>query len=116
MEGLALPFTPKWEMVLNAEYSFPVKANLDAFVLGNTKYQTLSYTHLGETPATSVAPYALTDLQAGFKSSNGNWRAYVWGRNVFDRYYWYSTSRLIDSTGRMTGMPATFGVGFSGHF
>jgi iron complex outermembrane recepter protein len=34
----------------------------------------------------------------------------VWGKNIFDKYYWNNVNVSQDSIARYTGMPATFGI------
>jgi len=47
-------------------------------------------------------------LRAGIESDH--WRLEVWGKNVFDKYYWNTAYPAFDAIVRYTGMPATYGV------
>jgi len=107
--GTALPFAPKWQLTGNARYEWPLDDHLKGFAAANVTYQSVSYGLLGEVPIAALKPYSLTDLQAGIASSDGKWRGYVWGRNVFDNYYVASVIRVTDLTTRAAGMPATYG-------
>jgi len=61
-----------------------------------------------------VPGYALVDLRAGIE--RGPWMFQVWGRNVFDEWYWGSSNHVNDVLLRYTGMPATYGMTFSYRF
>ena len=54
--------------------------------------------------------YALLSLRTGVETSNGRWRAELWGRNVTDKYYLTGTIRAADYFSRFAGMPATYGI------
>jgi outer membrane receptor protein involved in Fe transport len=58
-----------------------------------------------------VPAYALVDLRAGLME--GPWMVQIWGRNVFDKWYWASSNHVNDVLLRYTGMPATYGISFS---
>lgn len=113
LDGTVLPFAPQWQLSANARYEFPVSPDLNGFLGVNLSYQSKSYSDLGELDLTRVRGYTLTDIQAGVASDDGNWRAYVWGRNVFDTHYWFNQVRLVDTVSRWTGRPATYGVTLS---
>ena len=37
----------------------------------------------------------------------------VWGKNLFNKYYWTNVISSADSAARFAGMPTTFGVTLS---
>jgi outer membrane receptor protein involved in Fe transport len=55
-----------------------------------------------------VPAYTLVDLRAGIVS--GPLLVQVWGRNVFDKWYWTAADHVNDVLLRYTGMPVTYGV------
>jgi iron complex outermembrane recepter protein len=118
--GTAIPFTPKWQLTANADYTFPLSDRLDGFAGLTVSYRSSavsvvggSYTpssFVGETKSPYVIDgYTLVDLRAGVSAANGRWRAELWGKNVFDTYYWTNVFEAYDTVGRLTGMPATYG-------
>jgi outer membrane receptor protein involved in Fe transport len=115
-DGTKLPFVPEWQLTGTARYAHPVTQNVDAFVSSTVTYQSKSYGSLGEIQTTYLPPYALTDAQVGIERNDGSWRAFLWGRNIFDKYYWTASNRLVDTFGRFAGQPATYGVAFTGRF
>jgi outer membrane receptor protein involved in Fe transport len=61
-----------------------------------------------------VRAYTLVDLRAGVEA--GPLRVMLWGRNVFDKWYWNSSNHVNDVLLRYTGMPRTYGVTVSYRF
>lgn len=55
-----------------------------------------------------IDSYTLVNLRAGVESDR--WRVEVWGKNVFDKYYWSTAYPAFDTITRYAGMPATYGV------
>jgi iron complex outermembrane recepter protein len=127
VKGASFPYTPKWSMQSDVQYSFPLRGSWSAFVGANVNYRTWTYAVLGvpTNPAYrsytlasdyEIPGYALLDLRAGFESSDGKYRVQFWGRNVTDRYYWIHVIKIQDTVARVTGQPATFGVTLSTRF
>jgi outer membrane receptor protein involved in Fe transport len=108
--GESFPNTPKWQLVADADYQWPVTDRLDAFVGGGVTYQSQTNSQLGDLPILSVNARALVDLRGGVQSADGTWRMEAWGRNVGNVYYWTAANRSIDTVVRFTGLPATYGV------
>lgn len=109
-KGTVLPYAPKWQLSASARYEWPLRDNVKGFVGANIAYQSLSYGNIGQDNILKIKPYSTTDLQLGVEGEDGKWRAYVWGRNVFNAYYWNNVAKLIDTVDRWAGMPATYGV------
>jgi outer membrane receptor protein involved in Fe transport len=131
--GARLPFTPKWSNVLDAEYRYTLPSGGTPFfgITANSRTQSdaafggseISYP---ASPTTHVAPgviypdlingYTLVDLRAGYESADGKWRVMLWGKNVFDQYYWVSVVTASDTTTRLTGRPVSYGITLSYKF
>lgn len=114
IKGEHFPNTPKWQIVGDAQYDFPLAGSLNGFVGGNISYRSSSFAAFGEAPLYALESYTLVDLRAGVESADGRWRAQVWGRNITNEYYGIHVSHVIDTVNRTAGMPATYGftVGF----
>ncbi len=112
-KGEAFPNTPKWQGSIAADYSFPLSASLNGFVGANATLRSKTNGGLGENEVLKIDGYTLVDLRAGISSSDDRWRFSVWGRNVFDKYYWTNAYRIADVSARFAGMPATFGATLS---
>jgi iron complex outermembrane recepter protein len=114
--GEAFPNTPKWQMVADVDYRWPINESLNCFVGGGLFHQDKTNSQLGELPSLNVKAYSLVDLRAGVESQTGNWRLSVWGRNVGDAYYWTAANRNLDTIVRFTGRPASYGLSLSYRF
>jgi len=109
-KGEAFPNTPKWQFVSDANYSWSVMENLNAFVGGGVTYQSETNSQLGDLPSLNVKGYTLVDLRAGVESPDRRWKLSVWGRNVGNTFYATTINRNLDTTVRFAGMPATYGL------
>ncbi|WP_229813661.1 TonB-dependent receptor [Novosphingobium colocasiae] len=127
LSGNPLPYTPKWSGVINGDYKFSAlggrpfigvtmkfRSKQDAAIGGGV-------TTLPDGPRYRVHPgvgkhpyvidaYATVDARAGFEAEDGSWRVMIWGKNIFDKYYWTAVVPSSDSSARLTGKPATYGV------
>jgi len=110
VKGEALPNTPKWQLTGDAEYSFPVGGNFDAYVGGSVSYRSSAFANFGEQPELLIKKYALVGLRAGLTDADNRWRVQIWGQNITNKYYSTNIGRQVDTLTRFAGMPATYGV------
>ncbi len=135
-KGLAFPNTPKWNVNASVDYETPVTADLNAFVGATMLYQSktiglfarpeqISLVDLDSTQkpgvkvpgdAFDIKAYTTVDAQLGVSSQAGGWKAWIWGKNVFNTYYWTNATQSFDSIYRLAAMPATYGVSVSMRF
>jgi outer membrane receptor protein involved in Fe transport len=130
--GTPIPFTPKWEFAVSADYSIPINSNMRPFI-GTTLTRRSSTTSVvGSAIGAVINPgyrslvpiedtyqmpgYALLDLRAGVEAEDGSWRLMAWGKNVANKYYWNNVMIAYESVVRYAGQPATYGVTFSHKF
>jgi outer membrane receptor protein involved in Fe transport len=114
--GEAFPNTPKFQVVSDVNYRWPISGSLFGFVGGGVTHQDKTNSQLGELPLLNVKAYSLVDVRAGVESQNGTWRLSAWGHNVGDAYYWTAANRNLDTVVRFAGRPATYGMSFSYRF
>lgn len=76
-----LSFSPDWSGTLQAEYSLPVSAKMDAFGRGLYTYYTDNVQDPNN-PYDNIDAYGLLNLYAGLRSSDGAWEVSVFARNV----------------------------------
>ncbi|NML93960.1 TonB-dependent receptor [Novosphingobium olei] len=112
--GRAFPLVPKLQTSVDAQYRWALAENLNAFVGGNLTTQSGTYTSFVPNANERVPAYQLVDLRVGVEA--GNWRFSIWGRNVTDKWYWTSATRINDALVRQTGMPRTFGATIGFHY
>jgi iron complex outermembrane receptor protein len=109
VEGEAFPNTPKFQAALDGEYSFRL-GEMAAYLGGNLVYRSASNAAFGENQTFRLRPYTVVDLRAGFGAANEVWQVEVWGRNVFNSFYWTNVNYAVDAISRAPGMPATYGA------
>jgi outer membrane receptor protein involved in Fe transport len=114
--GSRFPYAPKWQIVADNEYEFPLRSGFNGFVGGSLLYNSDTNGSIGYPKDFTIDAYTLVDLRAGIKSSDDKWRASIWAKNVFDEYYWTNAVLFNDVQLRFAGQPATFGVSYSYRF
>lgn len=115
-KGSPFPYTPKWQLVFDGEYDFPISSSLKGVVGGNANYRTATIAGFGTDPRLAIGSYWLVDLRAGIGAADGKWKVQLYGRNVTNQYYWSNVAASVDNTRRFAGVPATYGVQFSYKF
>lgn len=135
-EGLPFPHAPKWMITASADYEYAISDNLNAFIGTNLAYRSAT-TSLFNDPALiettdrriipddspdgfltrrfpantfAIKGYATVDARAGVADAGDKWRAWIWGKNIFNKYYWTNVNQSQDSIYRLAGMPATYGA------
>ncbi|EQB10757.1 TonB-dependent receptor [Sphingobium lactosutens] len=125
--GDPLPFTPKWSGSLNVDYKVRMPNGGSPFIGFTVTGRSASDATLGGrritfpvSPATILKPgvdhiykidgYATVDARIGYVSDGDRWRVSLWGKNIFNEYYWTNVIPANDSSARFAGRPATYGV------
>jgi iron complex outermembrane receptor protein len=108
--GEQFPSTPKYQLVGDVDYQFPLSSDWNGFVGANASYRGGTPTLLGGTPGYYIKPYGLLDLRAGIEDPSRGWRLSVWGRNVTNTYYQQNIFHAVDTMVSLAGMPVTYGV------
>ena len=128
--GESLPFTPMWSGRLDVKYRYKLSNGMVPFVGVSVDGQTSSTTvpggnHIvipqsavnrvypGDTYPYQTNSYATVDAQLGYETADGRWKVMLWGKNIFDKYYWSNVVASNDATARFAGRPGTYGVMFS---
>ena len=117
--GTAMPYTPKEQYAASANYEVPLRSDLSGFLGGSATYQSSTYSIIGGNinptgayptgaPLFRIDGYTLVNLRLGVESDK--WRIFLWGKNVFNKYYWNSVNASNDAIVRYAGMPATYGI------
>jgi len=114
--GTPFPFSPAWQSVSNLDYTVSLTGGLRAFVGGSLTYRGGTFAGLGAPKTLRIDAYTLLDLRAGVGRPDGRLRAWVWGRNVTNEYYWTNVFLNANAVARFVGQPATYGVTVAGRF
>lgn len=113
-KGVRLPFSPKLQYSVRADYDFPVNESLNAFIGVGVSGQSKSMgvlTTFGVNPDLFVIKSrALVNGNIGIHSADDHWRLTFWGKNIFNKYYWSNAIQAYDSVVRYSGRPAEYGV------
>jgi outer membrane receptor protein involved in Fe transport len=116
LKGDRFPYTSKWQLVLDGEWKPPLTETLNGVLGANASYRSSTVAGFGGDPRLDIDSYWLVDLRAGVEARNGRWSAQVYGRNIFNQYYWNNVAAQTNSVRRYAGMPATYGVQVSFKF
>lgn len=108
--GSDLPYTPKIHVVGDIDYRFSLNDQLSGFVGANILYDDEANSTFGNPPEGQIDAFTTVDVRAGLESAEGTWKAFVWGKNVSDEYYWSNQFVTQDVVVRYTAKPATFGL------
>ena len=109
-KGNPFPYTPKWQVVLDGQYKFPLREGLDGMVGANMNYRSSTSAGFGTNALLDIDNYTLLDLRAGIEDPDGKWSAQIFGRNVTNTYYWTNVAKFNDTVRRYAGQPATYGI------
>lgn len=123
--GTPIPFTPKHQIAVSGNYNPPLSPSLNLLLGATINYRSETIATLGGdvNPTTinaastncvyCIRDYAVIDAQLGVEDSGGRWRAFVWGKNIGNAYYWSNVVSGYDTVSRFAGRPATYGVTLS---
>jgi len=107
--GIELPNTPRWSINVSPSYRFDVGASHELRV--GVDYLYRSRTSGAGIVFQKTPAYDLVNAQVSFAPKDGRWSVGVWGRNIFDKYYYaYAGQPGNSNYVRILGAPATFGV------
>lgn len=116
--GAEVPYTPKWNARINADYKWPVGENLSAFVGTSITGKSSTVSIVGGESAVinnqsdlyRLNAHVLVDLRAGVSSADGKWRLAVFGQNITNKFYVVNASTDSDAIVRYAGRPRTWGI------
>ena len=115
-KGDSFPYTPKFQLVVDTQYEFPVPGALTGFVGGDINYRSKTTAGFGDIGVLAIDSYALGDLRAGVRDPVRRWQVQAFIRNVADTYYWTNVARINDTVRRYAGEPRTYGIQVSATF
>jgi outer membrane receptor for ferric coprogen and ferric-rhodotorulic acid len=113
IRGETLPSTPKWQLSGDSQYSFAVSDRYKLFIGATARYRSKAVAAFGDVPDFRLPSYSLVDVRAGLEDSSGRWKAQIYGRNIFNKFYLIHVTHNVDTVARTTGMPGTYGISLS---
>ena len=111
--GKPFNYSPQWEYVLILDYVLPVFERYEVSVGADYNYRAETNASLEKDPRFFIDDYALINARLGLAPTGGPWSLTLWSRNLTDEYYYNNVTNQLDTIGRYTGMPQTYGVTFS---
>ena len=123
-DGTRVPYTPRYQAGVNADYDRPLNDRLAAFVGTSLNFRSDTIAIIGgdissprvtgtTNPPFGIKDYAVLDMRAGIRTSDDRYRFTVWGKNVLSEYYWDNVVSAYDTVARYAQKPATYGVSLS---
>ncbi|MFD1788706.1 TonB-dependent receptor [Sphingomonas floccifaciens] len=115
ISGQRLPGVSKWAFSYGGEYNLPARLfGLDGqtYVGVDASTRTTFSSNASRSIYTDIDGYTLTNLRAGFRSTNG-FNVFGWVRNVFDTRYYEVLATTPGNTGLIAGNvgdPQTYGI------
>ena len=121
--GLKFPYTPEWSGSAGIEYRWPGYNGNDIFLGADVTAQSKSVSSFGGEnpqalgvpgyikgdPSFNIPAYAFVNARAGIDLSD-QWTLQVWGKNLFNKFYYTDLVLQNDTLGRRTGAPQTYGL------
>lgn len=129
-KGLAFPHTPKWNLTGTVDYERPFSDKLKGFAGFDVAYQSKTMALFNDPdlvddvrPSPELRPddffdrdsfkvkaFTTVDARLGIADIDDRWRAWIWGKNIFNTYYWSNSTTNLESVYRLAAMPATYGA------
>ncbi|MDF0546157.1 TonB-dependent receptor [Sphingobium sp. H39-3-25] len=129
--GSVIPYTPKYQVRIGADYSWKM-GSVSPFVGIVFSARSKALANIGGsralvlTPdfASSVDPshtytidgYSTVDARIGASFDDGKYTVTVFGKNIFNRYYVTNIFTDYDTISRFAGQPATYGITLAAKF
>ena len=124
-DGSEFPFSSNWQAIANASYEWDISSTLVGMVALDVSYTGDALADYKGDDATTtdgepyqydsrfdIDSYTLVNARIGISAGDGTWRAYAWGRNITDEFYYSNVQQASDMLVRYAGMPRTYGATF----
>ncbi len=97
IDGKKAIFVPKWKVVSNADYSFPVGNDLKVELRTQYSWRTSIQGTLFQDPLTESPKRGQLDASIGIGADDDQWQVTVFGRNLTNSFYygWINTVSVI---------------------
>jgi outer membrane receptor protein involved in Fe transport len=111
--GDEFPNSPDTAASATINYETDISKALRAGFGLNVAYQSEMKSAFSDDQRFTIDSYALLNARAFVASSDDQWRANLWVRNLTDEFYLFNVLNGIDTVVGYTGMPRSFGVDFT---
>jgi len=130
--GDPIPFAPKWSGIVNVDYEldpygatpffgFSVAARSSSeAALSARRIDYAGGAQAQVRPGINcvycIDGYVTVDARIGYRAENDQWEVMLWGKNIFNEYYYTNVVSSYEAAARAAAMPATYGIKFSTKF
>ena len=108
--GQPFSYTPEFQGNATLAYDSPISSTMRFTADANVSYQTHSQADSAGIAAFRIDGRTLVDGSIGLADADNRWRLQLYGRNLFDTYYWTGVSSLTETVFRFPGMPRELGA------
>lgn len=108
-DGAEFIYSPRFQGSVTVAYNTPVSDKLELTGAVNLRHQSRSNTIFEDLPLYKVDPYTVVNGSIGIRSSDG-WSFSIWGKNLFDKYYWSAVASNANVVVRFPNPPRTWGA------
>ena len=113
-KGVRLPFSPKIQYNLRMDYEFAISGALDGLLGVGVSGQSRSIGILTKSQADEaelgINPRAIVNANIGIQNSAQGWTLSLYGKNIFNKYYWTNAFQSFDNLVRYSARPVEYGV------
>ena len=110
--GESLNYSPKNSLNIGSSIDIPVSRSMSMFFGADLTYRSKTSAFFGNVVGQEIDSYTLLDVQIGVRSNDDKWKLRLYGRNIFNEYYWNNVIRANDTVVRVAGRPGTYGIQF----
>lgn len=109
-DGARFIYSPEWTLSGTAILDQPITDRLNLTGNVNVRYQSRQTTIFEIDPLYDIRAYTVVNAGLGVKANDDSWSLSVWGRNVFDEYYWNAVASNANIVVRFPGQVRTYGA------
>ncbi len=109
-DGARFIYSPEWTLSGTALFDQPVNDDVSFTANANVRWQSRQTTIFEFNPLYDIKPYAVVNAGFGVKAADESWALNVWGRNLFDEYYWNAVASNANIVVRFPGQVRTYGA------
>jgi iron complex outermembrane receptor protein len=115
--GDRIPYVPKITGGVSVQYSYPLAPSMNAMMRVDESYVGSSFSKFNNSQGyyEKLPAYSLTNARIGVEAPDGNWGAYLYANNLFDRVAIVSATASAISRGQnivASARPRTVGLNF----
>lgn len=108
--GKPFNYSPQWEYTALVDYVLPLFDVYGLYLGADYSFTDETNATLERDPRFVIDDYSIVNARIGFGPLAGPWKVTAWGRNITDEYYYNNVTNQLDTIGRYTGKPVTYGI------